>query len=269
MIDFILGLSPGLLVAAIIISFIALVSQMSLYAKAGQPAIAALVPIWNVIVFCKVVGRPAKHSLYLIVPGLVMLGAIIAYWPEINGLFPVHGPNGDWLAGPTEWSEVTVPFAIIGVAAIPLAWIVIKMFIEVCDSFGKHKTIDKVMCVLFNGIYILFVLGISDAEYEAPWYAKKQGWAYEIPDPDHKGKKILVPAGDPIKGSAKQHKKSVAVNVKSEQSSSKSDKKTDEKPKVAKVDPHAPKADTNKDKKGKQKESQFVKEMVEKYKKKS
>ncbi|MEX1000633.1 MAG: hypothetical protein WDZ35_00810 [Crocinitomicaceae bacterium] len=251
MFDFILGLSPGLLVAGLIITFIALVSQMSLYAKAGQPAIAALVPVWNVIVFCKVVGRPPKHSLFIIIPGLVMLGAVIAYWPQINGLFPVYGPEGELLPGPTAWSDVTIPFAIMGAAAIPMIWIGVLMFIEVCDSFGKHKTIDKVLCVLFNGIYILFVLGISDAEYEAPWYAKKKGWEYKIPDPNHKGQKIIVAAGKPIEGSAKSHKKSMQGVVKDEGNTSKDT------------------TSTTKTKSPKKGESQFVKEMVEKYKKKS
>ena len=182
MIEFVLGLSPGLLVAAIIIAFIGLISQMSLYAKAGQPAISALVPVWNVIVFCKVVGRPAKHAIFILGPIVVMVGVILFFWPQIDGLFPIHGQGGEFEPGPTSWAEVTIPFIIMGIAAIPLAYFVIVMFTEVCDSFGKHETIDKVLCVIFNGVYILFALGISDAEYEAPWYARKRGLPYFMPD---------------------------------------------------------------------------------------
>ena len=36
---------------------ISLVAQWRLYEKAGQPGIAAIVPIWNFIVFLKIVGR--------------------------------------------------------------------------------------------------------------------------------------------------------------------------------------------------------------------
>lgn len=206
MIEFFTGLSFGLLVAAIFIAIIGLISQMSLYAKAGQPALAALVPVWNVIVFCKVVGRPAKHAVYILAPLLIMLGVILAYWPQIDGLFPIHGQDNEFIAGPTQWAEVTVPFIIMGVTAIPLAYLVIIMFTEVCDSFGKHKTLDKVLCVIFNGLYILFALGVSDAEYEAPWYARKRGLPYFMPDFKHKGKRYLVTPEGPIVGSAKDQK---------------------------------------------------------------
>ena len=211
MIDFIMGLSQGIFVAAIILGFIALVSQMSLYAKAGQPAISALVPVWNVIVFCKVVGRPAKQALFLIVPGLVILAAVVLYWPQIDGLFPVHGQGGELEPGPTAWSDVTVPFAIIGAATLPLAIIMILMFIEVCDSFGKHSTIDKVLCVVFNGFYILFALGISSAKYEAPWWARKRGLPYYMPDFKHKGKKYLVTPDGPLVGDPRDQKVKVEI----------------------------------------------------------
>lgn len=211
MIEFLLGLSPGLLVAAIIIAFIALISQMSLYAKAGQPAVAALVPVWNVIVFCKVVGRPAKHCLWLILPGVVIAGIVAFDWTLFDGLFPVHGQGGELEPGPTEWSEVTIPLALIGAAMLPLIYIVIVMFTEVCDSFGKHSTIDKVLCVLFNGAYILFVLGISDAKYESPWWARKRGLPYYMPDFKHKGKKYLVTPDGPIVGDPRNQKVHVDI----------------------------------------------------------
>ena len=100
MIEFILGLSLGILVAAVIIAFIGLISQMSLYAKAGQPAISALVPVWNVIVFCKVVGRPAKHAIFILGPLVVMLVVVLMFWPQIDGLFPIHGQGGEFEPGP-------------------------------------------------------------------------------------------------------------------------------------------------------------------------
>lgn len=213
MIEFLLGLSPGLLVASVIIAFIALVSQMALYAKAGQPPIAALVPVWNVVVFCKVVGRPAKHALFLILPGLVMIGALAAYWPVIDGLFPVHGADGELMPGPSSMADATIPFVIIGVAAIPLAWIVVQMFIEVCDSFGKHSTADKLMCVFFNGAYILFVLGISNAMYESGWWSRKRGKQYYMPDFKHKGKKFLVTPEKAVTKDADWKKDKLTVKI--------------------------------------------------------
>ena len=211
MIEFFGGLSMGIYVAAIIIAFIALISQMSLYAKAGQPAVAALVPVWNVIIFCKVLGRPALHSLWLIVPGLVIATIIAVDWTLFDGLFPIHGQGGELEPGPTEWSQVTVPFILIGAAMIPLIYIVIVMFTEVCDSFGKHSTADKVMCVCFNGAYILFVLGISDAKYESPWWARKRGLPYYMPDFKHKGKKYLVTPDGPIIGDPRDQKVKIEI----------------------------------------------------------
>ena len=210
MLEFLFGLSPGLLVAAIIFAFLSLVSQMSLYAKAGQPAIAALVPVWNVMVFCKVVGRPAKHAWFLIIPGIVIMGIAAAYWPLLDGLFPVHC-QGEWCPGPTSFSDAKVPFALMGVAAIPLAYFVIVMFTEICDSFGKHSMTDKVLCIIFNGFYILFVLGISTAVYESPWWARKRGKPYYMPDFKHKGKKYLVTPDGPLKGDYRKQKMKVAI----------------------------------------------------------
>lgn len=39
-----------------------------LFAKADQPWVAALVPIWNVIVVLKMVGRPVSHLAFFLVP---------------------------------------------------------------------------------------------------------------------------------------------------------------------------------------------------------
>ncbi|MBD3637860.1 MAG: hypothetical protein HUJ25_10935 [Crocinitomicaceae bacterium] len=206
MLEFFLGLSQGLMIAAIIIVVIGLLSQMSLYAKAGQPAVAALVPFWNLVVFCKVVGRPAKHAWFLIVPGLVILGTMIAYWPIIDGLFPSHGLDDTWIPGESKLSDATVPFAIMGAALLPMIFFTIKMFIEVCDSFGKHSTVDKVLCVLLNGIYILIVLGVSPTPYESAWWSRKRGLPYYMPDFNHKGKKYLITPEGPIKGDYKDQK---------------------------------------------------------------
>jgi hypothetical protein len=211
MLEFLFGLSPGLFVGVIILAFISLVSQMSLYAKAGQPAIAALVPVWNVMVFCKVVGRPASHAWFLLAPGIVIMGIAAAYWPLIDGLFPVHCQGGEWCAGSSSFSDVTLPFALMGIAALPIIYYVIVMFTEVCDSFGKHSTMDKVMAVIFNGFYILFVLGISTAKYESPWWSRKRGRPYYMPDFKHKGKKYLVTPEGPLKGDYRKQKMKVDI----------------------------------------------------------
>ncbi|MCB0817743.1 MAG: hypothetical protein KDB77_09535, partial [Flavobacteriales bacterium] len=109
------------------LALVAVVAQWRLYEKAGQPGVASVVPIWNFIVFLKIVGRPASH-LFL-------------------ALIPVFGQ----------------------------LYFIPKVWIEVCQSFGKRTMLDYVMVILFNGLYILN-LGLSyETEYEGPVYGRDLG----------------------------------------------------------------------------------------------
>lgn len=105
--------------------FISLVAQMALFAKAQQPWWAALVPVLNVVVYLRVIGRPVSHIFLF--------------------LIPVYGQ----------------------LYLIPKTWI------ELAQSFGKHKTLDYVLVVLLNGLYI-FTLGMSyETKYTGPAYGKQ------------------------------------------------------------------------------------------------
>ena len=120
------SLGNGLFALAIIFGFIALVAQWRLYEKAGQPGIASIVPVWNLIVFLRIVGRPAKHIFLL--------------------LIPIYGQ----------------------------LYVLPKVYIELCNSFGRRSIVDYVMCIVFNGFYILN-LGLSyEIEYLGPVYGKEQ-----------------------------------------------------------------------------------------------
>lgn len=111
--------------ALIFIGVILALAQWRLYEKAGQPGVSALVPVWNVIVFLRIVGRPASDG-----------------WKM---LIPIYGQ----------------------LYFIPLVWI------EVCQSFGKRSTLDYVLVVLFNGLYILN-LGLShETRYVGPVHGKQ------------------------------------------------------------------------------------------------
>lgn len=103
---------------------LSIVAQWRLYEKAGQPGVAAIVPIWNFIVFLKIIGRPASHIwLFLI---------------------PIYGQ----------------------------LYLLPKVWIEMCQSFGKHSLLDHVLVIVLNGLYI-FNLGMSyDTKYEGPVYGK-------------------------------------------------------------------------------------------------
>lgn len=215
MVEYILSLSPGLLILSIIILFIGLVSQMALYAKAGKPSYAALVPVWNVMVFIEIVGRPKWHSIWIMGPGAIFVAVFAFFFTEIDGLFPVEVVNElgeyNWIPGPTTWDHMTIPLIISIAALIPMVVFIGVIFTEICDSFGKHKLSDKIYCIVFNGAYLLFVIGISQVEYEGPWWARKRGLPYYMPDFKHKGKKYLVTPEGPLTGDWKKQKLKVEI----------------------------------------------------------
>lgn len=189
MLDYILHLSPGILIALVVVIFIGLISQAALYAKAGEPWVAALVPVWNVMIFVDVVGRPKWQSWIIMVPGFIILATIIFYWPQLDGLFPVI--DADKVAGPwgakSSFAAATVPLTIMAIASIPMIVFMMVIFTEICESFGQHKTSDKILAVIFNGAYILFAIALSPtAQYEAPWYKKKRGLPYTVPEDPRK-----------------------------------------------------------------------------------
>lgn len=103
---------------------LSVVAQWRLYEKAGQPGIAAIIPVWNFIVFLKIIGRPASHIwLFLI---------------------PIYGQ----------------------------LYLIPKVWIEMCQSFGKRSLLDHVLVIALNGLYI-FNLGMSyDTKYEGPVYGR-------------------------------------------------------------------------------------------------
>ncbi|MCZ4410229.1 DUF5684 domain-containing protein [Cryomorphaceae bacterium 1068] len=126
--DFFMGLygtfGDGLLLLAGVLAFFGIVAQWKLYEKANQPGVACIVPIWNFIVFLRIVGRPASHMFLFFIP--------------IYGQF----------------------------------YLVPKVYIELCNSFGKTSIVDYVLIILFNAFYILN-LGLSyETEYLGPAHGK-------------------------------------------------------------------------------------------------
>lgn len=116
------SMGDGMFLLAGILAFIGIVAQWRLYEKANQPGIASIVPIWNVIVFLRIVGRPASHIFLF--------------------LIPIYGQ----------------------------LYMIPKVYIELCNSFGKRTILDYILVILFNGFYILN-LGLSyETEYEGPVY---------------------------------------------------------------------------------------------------
>jgi signal peptidase I len=56
-------------IGAVITFIIGSVAQWRLFEKAGQPGYAIFIPVWNIVVSLKIIGRPANHALFLLIPG--------------------------------------------------------------------------------------------------------------------------------------------------------------------------------------------------------
>jgi len=120
------GLGDAFYYALGFIAIIATLAQWRLYEKAGQPGIAALIPVWNVVVFLRIVGRPASHAWLMLVP---------------------------------VWGQL---------------YFIPKVWVEVVQSFGKRSTLDYVLVIVLNGLYILNLAMSEDTRYMGPVHGKQQ-----------------------------------------------------------------------------------------------
>lgn len=57
-------------VLAIVVGIISLIAVWKIYSKAGKPGWAAIIPIYNIIVWLEIVGRPLWWVLLLFIPGV-------------------------------------------------------------------------------------------------------------------------------------------------------------------------------------------------------
>ncbi len=66
---------------------VGIVAQWRLYEKCRQPGLAAFVPIWNVIVFMRIVGRPDRDAWKMLIPIYGQLYFIPKVWIEVVQCF--------------------------------------------------------------------------------------------------------------------------------------------------------------------------------------
>ena len=140
----------AIFIPLILFTVIGVGAQFMLYEKCKQPGVACLIPFWNVIVFLRIVGRPWHHSLLMILPPLAAIG--ISYFGGYD----------------------TISYASLGLLGLIWFGFIIKVYIELCNSFGKNKLIDYLLIIIFNGFYVLN-LGLSnDARYRGSVYRTKE-----------------------------------------------------------------------------------------------
>jgi hypothetical protein len=114
-------------------------------------------------------------SIYYVI-GFAVLLSIVAQWK----LYEKAGQPG--VASVVPFWNAIVFLRIVGRPAkhlwlflIPVygqLYMIPKVWIEMCQSFGKRSTLDYVLVILLNGLYI-FNLGMSyDTRYTGPVYGR-------------------------------------------------------------------------------------------------
>lgn len=138
----------SLIILALLTAF-GILGQWVLYYKCNLPGIASIVPVWNVVVFLRIMGRPAWQSLALMVPPPVI--AFIVYTGDMS------------MAANITLATMLVIF---------LAFAVI-IYIELCKCFGKNSFISYILVLLFNGLYVMYLGMSGDTEYLGPLHGPK------------------------------------------------------------------------------------------------
>jgi hypothetical protein len=66
-------------IIGLVIGVVVLIGMWKVFAKAGQPGWACIVPFYNIYVLCKIVGRPGWWLLLFLVPFVNLIIAILLY----------------------------------------------------------------------------------------------------------------------------------------------------------------------------------------------
>ncbi|MBK7946512.1 MAG: hypothetical protein IPJ85_14990 [Flavobacteriales bacterium] len=82
-----LGMGNAFYYAVGFIVVIALLAQWRLYEKCRLPGLAAFVPVWNIVVFMRIVGRPASDGWKMLIPIWGQLYFIPKVWIEVISCF--------------------------------------------------------------------------------------------------------------------------------------------------------------------------------------
>lgn len=93
------GSSLGVLLVYLIVAVIGIVAAWKVYAKAGKPGWAAIIPIYNVYVLLKIVGRPGWWLILFLIPFVNFVVSIIVAidLAKAFGKSTAFGVVGLWL----------------------------------------------------------------------------------------------------------------------------------------------------------------------------
>jgi len=71
------GMGTGMMLFYVALIVVSIAAQWRIFEKGGQPGWAALIPIYNIYVLLKLVGRPGWWLLLMIIPFVNLIVAII------------------------------------------------------------------------------------------------------------------------------------------------------------------------------------------------
>ena len=70
--------SPVVLIVELLIALLVIVAMWKVFTKAGRPGWAAIIPIYNMYVWCKIVGRPGWWVILMLIPLVnIIIGIIV------------------------------------------------------------------------------------------------------------------------------------------------------------------------------------------------
>ena len=69
--------SPVSIIFGLLIALLMIVAMWKVFTKAGQPGWASIIPIYNIYIWCKIVGRPWWWILLMLIPFVNFIVAII------------------------------------------------------------------------------------------------------------------------------------------------------------------------------------------------
>lgn len=69
--------SPVSMIIGLLIALLIIVAMWKVFTKAGQPGWASIIPIYNLYIWCKIVGRPWWWILLMLIPFVNFIVAII------------------------------------------------------------------------------------------------------------------------------------------------------------------------------------------------
>jgi hypothetical protein len=70
--------SPLSMIVGLLIALLLIVAMWKVFTKAGQPGWASIIPIYNLYIWCKIVGRPGWWVILMLIPFVnIIIGIIL------------------------------------------------------------------------------------------------------------------------------------------------------------------------------------------------